>query len=162
MPDKFGYKVNIRSYCTHSEREPEQFGSWSESYDNSFIGIHKNPKGGYPDVVSELDIAPGEEVWVVWLEYSTGDSFGWSDRGGTETIAVFREYSDAERLQKELEKKTEYEFGSFDNLENLNKIHFETSYGEVIDIHTGTWCGYFERLDNVHIEKTWMIGEKDG
>ena len=151
--DKFGYKVEINNYCEEYEPAQELYGSWSESYSNSFTSIHKSVKDNFPDIVSDLNIQPGEKVYVVWLEYSIGDSFGWADRGRTESIAIFLEYDDAEKLQKELETKTEFEFSVG---EDSNRILFQTSYGEILDIYTGTWCGYFERLNNVWIENTCM------
>ncbi len=162
VADKFGYVIDIEQYCTHSERENERYGSWSESYDNSFREVHKSNKTtDYPEVVQEVDIPEGTECWVVWLEYSIGDSFGWADRGRVQGIAVFTNYEDANNLTHLLKAKTEYEFTNPNQTwTDVNQVVYETTYGEVLKIYTGDWTGYFERLEDVYIERTWMHGSR--
>lgn len=152
----FGYKVEINQYCTHSEYSNEQFGSWSVSYDNTFQHIRKK-KGNeeYPDIVSSIDFAPGDQVYVVWLEYSTGDSFGHSYRGRVEPIAVFNNYKDAESLKKLIEKP-EFKENDLDKGIYIQLITFESLDGQTLDIGASPWTGYFETLEEVHIEPTTM------
>lgn len=139
----FGYKIPVKSYCEHSEREDKQFGNWEESYSNSLNDTIKHTKE-YPDVVSVHDFKPGEVAYVVWTEWSTGDSFGHADRSGTEVIGVFRNEADADVLRSHIESRAAY--GSKDNGYNV-----QTPDGQIFESVLAPWDGYFESLDSCHV-----------
>jgi len=150
--DKKGYKVKINSDCVDSYHSDEEFGEWSNSYSNSFESIRrKRDKEEIPDVVTDLDIPAGEECFVVWLEYSTGDSFGYSSFGGTEVVGLFKDYDAANELKNHVESTRGADY-PFDG----SRIKYVAKDGQNIDVYYGTWTGYFEHLEIVHIEKTWM------
>ena len=155
---EFGYLVKINNYCTHSEYEPEQFGSWYESYDNTFS--HVSPSNGitdYPDVTSILQVKPGDKVFVVWLEYSSGDSFGHADRKYIETPAIFNNHEDAENLKKLIEdKKEDLDWRN----ENANHVLYNSNDGQKLNFYA-SWTGYFDSLDNVYIEEVTMSHRRD-
>ena len=133
----FGYNVNICSKCDYSECSEEEFGDWSELYSNSFKSITKTDK--YPDVTSLHDFKSGDVAYLVWVEYSTGDSFGSGHRNGTEVIALLKNGADATALEKAI-------FISGD------KFSWTSSEGQVIEYGFAPWRGYFENLEDVHIE----------
>jgi hypothetical protein len=145
----FGYGVKIHSRCDHSERSDEQYGSWHESYTNS-ISAKVQSVTEYPDVVSTYEIAPGSEAWVVWVEYSTGDSFGHADRNGTEVIGIFSQdnFASAQVLQAGLEKQ---------DAEDNHAYRIETPDGQVFESNWAPWSGYFEHLDTVHIDQVVVV-----
>lgn len=148
--NKFGYGVEIRQTCVHSERSPEQYGDWSEAYDNRLSDIAR--KGAeYPDVVCDFDIPVGEDAWVVWIEWSSGDSFGWGDNAYTDVMGIFRkqDYDSAESLKRQIENHGADEKYNF-------SYKFETPDGQKFEGHA-SWKGYFERLSNVHIEKVTVV-----
>jgi hypothetical protein len=143
----FGYMVDIDQYCTHSKFAEERFGDWSESYINTFKKIYKRTAPGSPDIISMHDFAQGEEVYVVWVEYSKGDSFGWADRGGIEAVTVVKDYFTAVEIQTWIEQttvRTNWEYTQ----------DFIASNGENFKIYVGQWLGYFEHLETVNIEHT--------
>lgn len=155
-----GFLVEFESHCIESERETDengdyvQYGSWSESYSNSIKSrIIKDPK--FPDVTSTLDIERGERVFVVWVEYSNGDSFGHSHRGGTEAVAVFKDYRTAEELKNAIEGHSPDRNTS--DWENKYKLKLKTSDGQELDIYTGSWHDYFGGLDEVHIDDVLVV-----
>jgi hypothetical protein len=145
----FGYGVKIRSRCDHSERSDEQYGSWYESYTNR-IGSAVQSQTEYPDVTSTYEITPGEDAWVVWVEYSTGDSFGHGDCNGTEVVGIFRkeDYHAAKSLKEQIHRHAAADFASY---------RFETSDGQVFESGCAPWSGYFERLDEVHIDRVCVV-----
>ncbi len=132
MSNQFGYRVVIDQYCDHSEYSDEAYGPWSTSHSNSFGSICKTEQ--YPDVTSEHDFAVGERVFVVWAEWSSGDSFGNGDRCSVEAFGVFKTGAEATAYQQELESAN----------------------------HSGDrwlpWFGYFESLDAVHVECATICG----
>ena len=87
---QYGYKVSVDSTCLDSEYSDEQFGPWSESYTNHLESIAAHDSK-YPDVTSIHNIEPGQGALVVWIEYSSGDSFGYADRKYTEIMGLFRD-----------------------------------------------------------------------
>lgn len=155
-----GFLVEFESDCIESERETDengdyvQYGSWSEVYTNNIVPrVIKDPK--FPDVTSTLDIERGEKAFVVWVEYSTGDSFGHSSRSGTEAIAIFKDYVVAKELADAIEgHKPDRDISDWDN---KYKLKLKTSDGQEFDIYTGSWHDYFGGLDEVHVDEVLVI-----
>ena len=154
---KFGYKVSINSYCESSYRETDdnddyvQYGSHSSSYSNSFdrISIAKD----YPDVVSTHDLKDFDKCYVVWFEFSTGDSFGSSTNSEIETAGVFKDRECAAELAKAIKDFTE---NSDANTMDRYRFEFKTSDGQEFVYPFARWIGYFETLGEVHIEETYI------
>jgi hypothetical protein len=142
---KTGYKVIIHSDCYDSEYSSEKYGDWSESWTNYFGSIHKLAPGQYGDVNSDFDFTEEEKVYVVWVEYSTGDSFGWAKNGCAVAVGVFRTYKDAQALETWIKNK-EKSYGST----------YDSPDGQVLDVYC-EWEGYFENLETVNIEQTFMF-----
>ena len=136
----FGYKVEINSICTESYRSEEEWGSWSSQYSNYFEDVTKTDT--YPDITSSLDIKEGELCFVVWAEWSSGDSFGHGVNSNTEALAIFKDPESAKMFKKEVESITEY-----------SRESFVTPDGQEHDIYC-PWTGYFEELTEIHIEQT--------
>jgi hypothetical protein len=135
---QYGYSVNIDKHCTHSEHEGCNYGSWSESYSNRLATVDIAEQ--YPDIVSTIKFNNGDTAYVVWAEYSSGDSFGHGDCSGTEVIAIFETHAPAEELAQFLLTVTEY---SFD---------YTTSDGQVHKSLYAPWNGYFESLNEIHVD----------
>ena len=137
----FGYKVDINQHCYHSERDGEQWGSWSESYSNDFRSI--TPVDEYPDITSSLDIKVGDICYVVWAEWSSVDSFGRGDNSSIEALAVFNDLECAKHLAKAAREAKHYNFV------------LKTKDGQQHDVYCG-WVGYFEYLSGIYIETAIM------
>ena len=148
----YGYSVVVNSTCAESYREPVEFGEWREEYINVFSSIQKNSKN--PDIVVGNDIPYGETCYVVWVEYSGGDSCGLGKNSGIEPMYVTTNYDVAlEVMGIILENSKEYD----------NKSKYKNS--QIIPLNNGEniklpdyfpWCGYFERLEQVHVETAVM------
>lgn len=145
----YGYQVEVESHCNESYRSPEQWGEWRESYSNHLksIASHDNK---YPNVTSIHNIEPGQMALVVWIEWSTGDSFGHGTRSGTEVIGLFQDMQSAQSLKQQIEswqpnKQT-------DSWGEQYGYHFTTPDGQEFKSGFAPWAGYFESLDEVHID----------
>lgn len=147
-----GYKVSINQRQDSYEHDGQEYGSWSSSNSNSFDSISRCAK--YPDVICPIKFKEGDKCYVVWVEYSTGDSFGHADRGSVESIGVFKDYACAEELQEQLLKFNPDV--NTNDWENKYRFEYQTSDGQEFKIGFVPWVGYFETLDEVHISKAVM------
>ena len=143
VPSALSYDIKIESRCTRDECEDAEYGSWSREYENSFKSIKRYSENEIKHQVfySDLNLKPGDEVFVVWAEYSTGDSFGSSSRGSTEVIEIFTSLEEAKDIVDHLHKHTEYQFTG------------QTVSGRLMNLYC-PWHGFFEHLDDIHIEHT--------
>lgn len=151
----YGYSVVIDSTRIESYREPVEYGGRRDDYINEFSCIQKNSKS--PDVVVENDIPVGETCYVVWVEYSQGDSFGWGKNNGVETVFVTTNHNVAlavrdvilshEKSYRRNDKNPQYKNGQKIKLENDEIFNMP----EYIP-----WCDCFERLEQVHVETAIM------
>jgi hypothetical protein len=95
----------------------------------------------YPDVVSSLeDVKDGSSVYVVWAEWTYGDSLRMSYFGSVETFGIFKDVDSAIELSEWLA-----------SLEDDNGS-FTTSDGQEFNIDYVPWNGYFDRLEKVNVD----------
>lgn len=135
--------VTYEEQCVYNEREPEQYGSWSEDYSSSIVGVCKaaeDTRSGYDSDV--YVIADGStHAYVVYFIYSTGDSFGCADGRidvvlctGSETVA----WQVVEQIKKNPDTET---------------IKFDDEFGRSISI-SNVGAGYFESISSVVVVTT--------
>ncbi len=154
----FGYEVAIAKYCTNSQYSDEAFGDWSEVWSNTFTSVSRlgaDQEPNYWDnekITSDLDIAVGERCHVVWVEYSTGDSFGYSSYGGVMPIAIFKDEAAAISMAEDIRAE---KYGSAEKYLHI----YSALDGQEIKLYAGTWTGHFEQLENVNVSSTIMQEE---
>lgn len=139
--EMFGYKFNIDNICIHSESSGERYGEWSESYINQpdqFIESEPD----HPDVVCPYKLEQGDSAFVVWAEWSTGDSFGRGERNSVEAIAMFKDIKSALDLKNKI---------LVHNQGKEDKYHFKCLDGQEIKLGYAAWKGYFETLEDVNV-----------
>lgn len=133
----------IRSY-----RDPEEYGSWGAEYESYIYRARINVgqdqcSYNYERFDIGQEVKPGEVVYVLYMIYSDGDSFGRA-RGKIEVLWVFKDASAAFEAKKNVEKyKKEY------------SIKIKTEVGTEITL-SNPGSGYFERVDSVDI-KTLIV-----
>jgi hypothetical protein len=151
-PINFGYSIEIESF-TEETREPNPNDPWDRgntSTHNSFRHVSKTEI--YPDIASSLDIPVGAECHVVWVVWSTGDTFGRDEGRRTSLIGVFQKEGAALGLQREIERRNQERH----NIKDYNySFEFVTSDGQELTVYQ-SWFGYFDSLDAVHVEQTVM------
>src|SRR5574343_553946 len=94
--------VKIDSVCTFSEYENAQYGSWSKSWSNRFYRASMHKIDYDESVPIDFEVSEGDLVYVVWAEWSYGDSFGLASRGRTEVIHIFKDYELALKAKEAL------------------------------------------------------------
>ena len=138
----FGYKVDIEQYCNYYRAPKESYGNWEGSNTNSFKSVYKADK--YPDIVASLNIKEGTLCFVVWAEWSSGDSFGSSHNGNAEALAIFVDPESAKQFRDKVSKAKE---------DREYIMEFSTDDGQKHSVRC-PWIGYFEDLTDIHIEQT--------
>lgn len=110
--------------------------STRSTYEVTGAWIGDGKRGDCPITYCE----PGDKIYVVWADYTTGDSFG-SD-SSIEFLAAFKNRSRAEACKRRADEKNGYEDGwdidVFLDGEESYRVHIP-------------WLGYFEHLNSVNI-----------
>lgn len=179
-----GLSVTFEHTLVDSYYSTEEYGDWREEYYNFFKSAKVITE--HPDVVTTLPLKPDDEVYIVWAEWDTGDSFGCSKCNSYEVIGVFRDLDAAEELERFLWDSEHYHningYGYVNkeraekNISEIklphnvtyeyvkNKIDngsmhttLHTSDGQQFKFNYFPWCGYFDKLSNVQVENTTLL-----
>lgn len=145
----YGYKVNIHQECLENISSNRPYDSWSKYYSNNCPNyITKTDE--YPDVVSTHDVKNEETAILVWVEYSTGDSFGKSTKGSVESIGLFTDIKSANELKKHILNRKN---------NNQDGYDIKTSDGQVFSSKFCLWNGYFDVLEKVNVDVVEVFDE---
>ena len=108
------------------------------------------------EVVSELDLPSGSDAWIVWVVWSSGDSFGWATNRHVEVLAIFDHewYANAfaEYVRNEDYESNNSFLGGTDN-----PFDFKSEDGQEFKYDYIPWDGYFESLEAVHVDKMQIV-----
>lgn len=139
--------VSIDSKCIHSYYEDCEWGSWEETYTNSLDGVSLDKDRFYCPESAPIDfeVVKGDIVYVVWCEYSGGDSFGSGTRNHTDVIHIFKDKDLACDAYRILD-------GSDGEGYNNWTVKFKSDSGEEMS-YCRPWLGYFDSLDEIHVEE---------
>lgn len=152
-----GYFINIDSYRNYEDRigGDHPTDDWNESYTNTIDNVAEKvfeTPSGRVSIASELDLPSGADAFVVWAEWTYGDSFGYASRGSAEVFGIFEHEYCANELANYLRSR-DFNCGMFHrHEENEARCDFQTSDGQRFDNLYFPWLGYFEELDDVHIQ----------
>lgn len=140
--------VEYAEVCTYSEREPVQYGSWEECYDSNITEVYTIDADEHGPYCSEVFTVPDDatEVYVVYMIYDTGDSFGRA-YGKIDLIHCTASEEAADALAKKITENSE-EF----------LIEYVDDFGREISIHNNG-AGYFQHIRYVGVEKFAVDGK---
>jgi hypothetical protein len=141
------YNEYLESYY-YSE---EEFGDWEEVYSSDVecvVRLDDNEPAPYCRKSETFLIPDGYEyVYVVYINYNTGDSFGRA-YGKISiihcTVSEESAYALAEKIKENPETYT---------------IEFVDDFGRNISLYNEA-SGYFERINNIHVEKFYIQDKK--
>lgn len=142
----FGYNVTIDRTTVSETHDGKEYGEWSAKYTHA-INNKVTKTTDCPDVISPVDIPVGTNALVVWVEWSSGDSFGHGVCSDAEPFGIFLDMSAAKELKQQIEKYTRK--GS---ICVVDSYQFNTSDGQEFTGEFTPWLGYFENLEEVHID----------
>lgn len=159
--DYYGYLVPIKVTIIEKKYSKKEWGPWKEVYDvelesNVVKKIDKLPDEYSFEVVSELDLPSGSEAWIVWVVWSSGDSFGWAENRHAEVLAIFDHEWYAERFADYVRNGDYESNNSF--LGGTDKpFTFQSEDGQEFKYDYIPWDGYFESLEAVHVDKVKIV-----
>lgn len=134
--------VKTEQKVLESWSEGYQYGKWHVIQETNVTGVvldrYLNEYSGVEEFT--VDATAGDPVYVVSVIYSTGDSFGYKT-GELCVVGVYNNMKDAESVQAKILKYPRW-----------NDIRVTLSDGTKEQIY-GPWAGFFERIQNVRLEK---------
>lgn len=134
--------VNTTTTVSHWN-DGEEYGQWETNKETTIHSVSlTKPKPKTSDIWSEkfnvlFDTKVGDVVYVLYMTYSSGDSFGFSE-GEHETIWLFKDKSLAEAARKEYENCNTY------------RIDIVVDSGETLKLTNPAW-GYFENISSCDV-----------
>ena len=159
--DYYGYLVPIKVTLIEKKYSKKEWGPWKEVYDvelesNVVKKIDKLPDEYSFEVVSELDLPSGSEAWIVWVVWSSGDSFGWAENRHAEVLAIFDHEWYANAFADYVRNGDYESNNSF--LGGTDKpFIFQSGDGQEFKYDYIPWDGYFESLEAVHVDKVKVV-----
>ena len=135
-------RVDYESTCSHSYSDGKQYGDWEERYDSSVTDAYRITDEDKVPYGSESFLIPDDatEVFVVYMIYDTGDSFG-------------RAYSKIDILHATI---SEFEADKLATMVTANSddytIKFKDDFGRDISIDN-RGAGYFEEIRYVGVDR---------
>lgn len=141
--------VQYREICTESYHSGEQYGDWRQSYDFGVEGVSLTSRGRYDEekLGCLVDVKAGDVVYVLYMTYDTGDTFGRATGKG-EVIWVFKDVQLAMKAKQrwiEENDKNDPEFS----------IEFEVDGGETLT-QSNPAAGYFENVGYISVD-TFLV-----
>jgi hypothetical protein len=109
------------------------------SWDAPAVAYLTKPTAGHYECDEIGDVLPEEKIYVTWVQYSTGDSFGHDSGYGQEIIGWYKNLQDAEAAERAI--KT-----AGNSMTVTVPTYDGTGHREQ---HCSAWNGYFESLDFV-------------
>jgi hypothetical protein len=134
--------LDANSY-THETTVPDPTDKWdrastSTSWDVN--GLILKEKDAYKALPCADDVKQGDEFYVVYAVYSTGDSFGHDEGASLEFISYHKNPDLAFENKKAMESHSD------------GQIQIKLDNGETVQRYC-PWDGYFECLDYVQVDK---------
>ena len=141
--------VQYEQTCDESHRSDEQWGDWYESNTFTVRGVSVSTRDRWNEekFAVGFDVKPGEAVFVLYMIYSTGDTFGRAEGCG-EVLWVFKDPDTARealRLWREENDKRDPEYS----------VKFKDETGRVIQL-SNPGAGYFENVSTIDLE-TFLV-----
>jgi hypothetical protein len=166
-PEPVGLKV-LHDRYVEVTREHDPDDRWSGEDTSStweVSGIVLRAPKDYPDLVPCFLVEAGDEVHLVYLVYSTGDSFSHSEDGCISFIDVYKTREKAEHAAKCVREHHSWYRGMHDYCVPMSAKQrkalgkkYKSEYtvdlvredGSINSEHAG-WNGYFDRLSYIEV-----------
>ena len=135
-------RVDYEETCVHSYSEGVQYGDWEERHESRVTEAYQIADDADVPYRSESFVIPdgAEYVYVVYMIYDTGDSFGRA-YGKIDILHATISEAEADKLAKHVTKHSE-EY----------TIKFKDDFGREISINNAG-AGYFEDIQYVGVER---------
>ncbi len=161
--------VVINTYVsTNSKYSNEEYGNWSKSNINDIQSISITKDKEYWDLIIEDKFDTTKPCYLVYAEYSNGDSFG-EETGILEYLKLFDNLDEAHLFKEQLNLLELYANSGFKRYdykpELLDDICIDYSFdrefkyfGEPFHL---PWGGFFSNLEKLDIKELNFVDFKD-
>lgn len=148
--------VQHSSYCDHSERAEEQYGSWSESHTFTVRGASAEHSRLFDGEAFDVDFYAGygETVYVLAMTYGTGDSFG-SSTGNGEILWVFKDPLIAREAKMRWQHACNVHGKDWRNDGKQQSCTFRVDGGRYVKLSNPVY-GCFEHLESLELHTFHM------
>lgn len=131
--------VQYECLTVSNYHDGEQYGDWSAEYDFTVKGVSLTTSHQYSEERFALPlIKAGDVVFVLYMTYSSGNSFGRSSGNG-EVLWVFKDSVLGMKAKQKFEKD-----------EDQFQIEIETDDGNTFKMSNPA-AGYFENMSNIEL-----------
>lgn len=162
MPVMFGYHVIDHSVST-TTRESSDNGEWDRGdteTTHSIKGLTRARDDEYSNLAYNLELDSGDSAWLVFVIYSTGDSFGNDDGQCLMPIALFDSCEKAERCVVKIEKnEKDYQTEKLKRSMDAWTVEYRDNCG-IKRSFSAAWRGYFESLDSIEVEQVKVLSAR--
>jgi hypothetical protein len=129
------------NYVTEAADPTDSWDRDNTDTDNTLTSVNFSNVNNGQSLAIPFTPKGGKDIYIVWAEYSTGDSFG-HDGGQFEVIDAFSSYKKAKACEQSVYGK------------NSDEQHMEWIRENGVACKTNCpWYGYFENLETIHISK---------
>lgn len=141
--------VQYLERCIHNEREDREYGNWREEYNFNIRGVSLTSRDRWNEEKIEMgcDVKAGDPVFVLYMVYDSGDSFGRA-YGKGEVLWVFKDADTALEAKRRWEEENDKQDPEY-------SVTFEDDVGRVIKLSNPA-AGYFESLGYIELS-TYLV-----
>lgn len=136
-------KLYIKNYYYIIDSNRDDDDNWEEDWDFYILSAHNRPKDGSEQVEVDYEVSVGERVYVLYMRYSSGDSFGCAN-GKAEIIWVFKNKEVAMAAKK-----------IWENANENDMVEIFTDSGKSLKLSNPA-AGYFENVSSINLE-TYIV-----
>lgn len=129
------FDVSVYRWSTGGYDPDDEWSRDSTDGVVSIIGATITSKDGYDTLGTDAELKKGDTIYLVWAQYSTGDTFG-NDGGQYELLEVHTDKAVADARRE-----------MYENLGDNRSEDVGQCVGYV------PWLGYFESLDFVQVDE---------
>jgi len=147
--------VTLRVRCLDIHRASKQFGSWHENNDTEVSGVYLADEcDAYGDnIVVPCDVQNGDTVYVLFMIYSSGDSFG-NSSGNGEVMWVFKDLTLAKQALEQVKKANEFDYSVRST--PPDNLDFKLEDGSTVTVGNPPH-DYFQNMTDVYL-KSMSVG----
>lgn len=140
-------KVTGRSDCYDNYHDGKQYGDWHTYSNASIESVTIDTENGEREYDSEYFkvIDGATTVWVLWMSYSSGDSFG-NSTGNLDILHAFGDKAVAEKA-----------FETFKANSKEYSIKIKDDFGTEVSLYNNG-AGYFESIESLNLDP-FIVGE---
>lgn len=162
------YPIEVQSSTrVRVTRERNSANEWDQDdldSDTTIIGVKPGSSDWYTEVTSPFPLEKGSEYYLVYVVYSTGDSFH-RESGRVAYIDLFIDSQKAEQCARDIQDHYNLTGNAARWKPNPVKppkgyseyrVSYTNEVGEVVSI-APSWTGYFEILTNIVVKKVVAI-----